>query len=143
MLAILLGRIGKIGPLVWYMPVGANLAFRDMGITLFLACVGLKAGEHFFEVAWSAAGLIWLCAGLLITVLPLLLVGIVARKFMRLNFLTIAGVLSGSMTDPPALAFSSAISGSDAPSVAYATVYPLTMLLRILSAQVLVLILCR
>lgn len=143
LLAILLGRIGKIGPLVWYMPVGANLAFRDMGITLFLACVGLKAGEHFFEVAWSAAGLIWLCAGLLITVLPLLLAGIVARKYMRLNFLTIAGVLSGSMTDPPALAFSSAISGSDAPSVAYATVYPLTMLLRILSAQVLVLILRR
>jgi putative transport protein len=143
LLAILLGRIGKIGPLVWYMPVGANLAFRDMGISLFLACVGLKAGEHFVEVAWSANGLIWLCAGLLITVLPLLIAGIIARKFMGLNFLSIIGMLSGSMTDPPALAFSNAIAGSDAPSVAYATVYPLTMLLRILSAQVLVLVLCR
>jgi putative transport protein len=142
-LAILLGRIGRIGPLVWYMPANANMAFRELGIVLFLACVGLKAGEKFFGTVFTAEGLHWLMGGLVITIVPLLLVGLVARLVMKLNFTIISGLLAGSMTDPPALAFANAVSGSDAPSVAYATVYPLTMLLRILCAQILVLIFCR
>jgi len=139
----LLSRIGRIGPMVWYMPANANLAFRELGIVLFLACVGIKAGEHFFEKVFTHEGLLWLTGGFAITVLPLLIVGIVARALMKLNFTAISGLLAGSMTDPPALAFANAVCKSDAPSVAYATVYPLTMLLRIVSVQMLVLVLCR
>jgi len=141
-LAILLARIGHFGPLVWHMPITANLAFRDLGITLFLACVGLGAGGKFFATVFAGTGLAWLGAATLITMLPLLLVGGFARRWLKLNYMSICGLLAGSMTDPPALAFASSIGRSDAPSVAYATVYPLTMLLRILSAQVLALILC-
>jgi putative transport protein len=143
LLAIILSRIGRIGPLVWYMPANANVAFRELGIVLFLACVGLKAGENFFATVFTAEGLYWLVGGLAITVIPTLLVGVFARLMLKLNFTVISGLLAGSMTDPPALAFANTISGSDAPSVAYATVYPLTMLLRILSVQILVLIFCR
>lgn len=143
LLAIILGRIGRIGPLVWYMPPSANLAFRELGIVLFLACVGLKAGGKFFETVFSGEGLHWLFAGLAITIVPLLLTALAARFLLKLNTQTISGVLAGSMTDPPALAFAHAISGSDAPLVAYATVYPLSMLLRIFTAQILVVILCR
>ena len=139
-LAILLGRIGRIGPLICYMPPSANTAFRELGIVLFLACVGLKAGGKFFETVYSSEGLYWLMAGLAITVVPLLLGGLAARFLFKLNFSAISGLLSGSMTDPPALAFAHAICKSDAPLVAYATVYPLAMLLRILIAQILVLI---
>jgi putative transport protein len=142
-LAIILSRIGRIGPLVWYMPASANLAFRELGIVLFLACVGLKAGEHFFQTVFTHQGLLWLAGGFAITVIPILIVGIVARAFLKMNFTAISGVLAGSMTDPPALAFANAVCKSDAPSVAYATVYPLTMLLRIISVQILVLIFCR
>lgn len=141
--AIILSRIGRIGPMVWYMPANANLAFRELGIVLFLACVGVKAGEHFFEKVFTHEGLVWLGGGFAITVIPILIVGIVARAFMKLNFTAISGLLAGSMTDPPALAFANAVCKSDAPSVAYATVYPLTMLLRIVSVQILVLIFCR
>lgn len=141
--AILLSRIGRIGPMVWYMPANANLAFRELGIVLFLACVGIKAGEHFFEKVFTHEGLLWLAGGFAITVLPLLIVGIVARALLKLNFTAISGLLAGSMTDPPALAFANAVCKSDAPSVAYATVYPLTMLLRIVSVQILVLVFCR
>jgi putative transport protein len=136
-LAILLSRIGRIGPLVWYMPLNANLAFRELGITLFLACVGLKAGDKFFATAFTADGLRWLVCGLVITMLPLCIVGVAARLMFKLNFTVISGLLSGSMTDPPALAFANAVCKSDAPSVAYATVYPLTMLLRVLTVQIL------
>ena len=142
-LAIILSRIGRIGPLVWYMPGNANLAFRELGIVLFLACVGIKAGEHFFEKVFTHEGLLWLGGGFAITVIPILIVGIVARAFLKLNFTAISGLLAGSMTDPPALAFANAVCKSDAPSIAYATVYPLTMLLRIVSVQILVLIFCR
>lgn len=142
-LAILLSRIGRIGPLLWYMPANANLAFRELGIVLFLACVGLKAGENFFKTVFSSEGLNWLIGGFAITVIPLLIVGLVARLFFKLNFTVISGLLAGSMTDPPALAFANAVSRSDAPSVAYATVYPLTMLLRIVTVQVLIIIFCR
>jgi putative transport protein len=136
-LAILLSRIGRIGPLVWYMPLNANLAFRELGIALFLACVGLKAGEKFFATAFTTQGLHWLLCGLAITVLPILLVGLTARLVFKMNFTAISGLLAGSMTDPPALAFANAISKSDAPSVIYATVYPLTMLLRVVAVQIL------
>ncbi len=141
-LAILLARVGHFGPLVWHMPVTANLAFRELGITLFLACVGLGAGEKFFATVFAGTGLAWLGAATLITMVPLLLIGIFARSRLKLNYMSICGLLAGSMTDPPALAFASSISKSDAPSVAYATVYPLTMLLRILGAQILALVLC-
>lgn len=141
-LAILLARIGHFGPLVWHMPVTANLAFRELGITLFLACVGLGAGGNFLATVFTGTGLAWLGAAVLITMLPLLVVGLIARRWLKLNFIVLSGLLSGSMTDPPALAFASLVSRSDGPSVAYATVYPLTMLLRILGAQILAVILC-
>jgi putative transport protein len=141
-LAIILSRIGRIGSLVWHMPANANLAFREMGIVLFLACVGLKAGETFFAQVFSANGPKWLMAGLLITVVPLLIVGLFARGVLKLNYTSICGVLSGAMTDPPALAFANSMTKSDSPAVAYATVYPTTMLLRILTAQTIILIFC-
>jgi putative transport protein len=116
---------------------------RELGITLFLACAGLKAGEHFFEVLFTAQGLVWIGCGAAITLVPLLLAAWVGRIFMKLNFMNLCGLLSGSMTDPPALAFANAINNSDAPSVAYATVYPLAMLARILVAQLLVVFFAR
>ena len=143
LMAIILSRIGKIGPLVWYMPVNANVVLRELGIVLFLSCVGLKAGERFLEVLLRGQGLYWIACGALITLVPLLIVGGVARLVFKMNFPNLCGLLAGSMTDPPALAFANAASGSDLPSVAYATVYPLTMLLRIIVAQVLVLAFCR
>lgn len=136
--AIVLSRLGRIGPLVWHMPLTANLALRELGIILFLACAGLKAGEHFVEVLVTGQGTLWMAAGAAITVGPLLLMALLGRWLLRLNFVTLCGVLAGSMTDPPALAFANAINESEAPAVAYATVYPLTMLLRILVAQLLI-----
>ncbi|HVU27428.1 MAG TPA: putative transporter [Verrucomicrobiae bacterium] len=141
-LAILLARIGHIGPFIWYMPPAANRAFRELGIVLFLACVGLKAGDKFFSILFSDEGLHWLLAGLLITLAPLFIGSLLARLVLKLDIPTISGLLSGSMTDPPALAFAHAITKSDTTLVAYATVYPLVMLLRIFVAQVLVLIFC-
>jgi putative transport protein len=140
--ALVLGRMGRIGRLVLHMPANVNLAFREFGITLFLAAVGLMAGPKFFSTVFSPVGALWLFAGLFVTVLPLLVVGVFARAVLKTNFMALSGLLAGSMTDPPALAFASNISRSDAPTVSYATVYPLTMVLRILSAQVLVLLLC-
>lgn len=136
--AIVLSRLGRIGPLVWYMPPNANLALRQFGITLFLACAGLKAGEHFVEVLVTGQGPLWMAAGAVITLLPLLGVALLGRWLLRLNFVTLCGLLAGSMTDPPALAFASTVNKSDAPALAYATVYPLSMLLRIVAAQALV-----
>ena len=141
-IAILMGRMGKIGPLVIHMPINANTAFRELGIIFFLACVGLGAGAKFVETAFSATGLQWMALGAAVTTAPLLIVGIIARRFFKMNYLTLVGVLAGSMTDPPALAFANKLANSDYPSVAYANVYPLTMLLRILVAQMAVLWLC-
>ena len=141
--AIILSRIGRIGPLVWYMPVNANIVLRELGIVLFLSCVGLKAGEHFVEILTNGDGLRWMAYGAIITVAPIFLVGLVARLALKQNFMNVCGLMAGSMTDPPALQFANATSNSDAPSVAYATVYPLTMFLRIVTAQVLVLVFCR
>jgi putative transport protein len=100
------------------MPVNTNLAFREFGIALFFAAVGLGAGAKFFSTVFSATGLQWLIAGACVTVLPLLLVGIFARAVWKMNFMDLSGLIAGSMTDPPALAFASNIAGSDAPTVA-------------------------
>ena len=143
LLAILLSRIQRIGSVVWFMPATANTAIREMGIVLFLACVGLQAGEKFIPAILGGDGLVWLGCGFAITVVPLLAVGIFARAVLKTNFIDLCGLLAGSMTDPPALAFANSIAKSDSPSVAYATVYPLAMLLRILAAQLLVLYFAR
>jgi putative transport protein len=139
--ALILGRIGRIGHQVWHMPVNTNLAFREFGIALFFAAVGLTAGADFFATVFSVTGCQWLIAGACVTVIPLLLVGIFARAVLKMNFMDISGLVAGSMTDPPALAFAANIAGSNAPAVGYATVYPLTTLLRILAAQVLAILL--
>jgi putative transport protein len=136
--ALVLSRIGHAGRLVWHMPANVNAAFRELGITIFLACVGLKAGEKFFASVFCVQGAWWALAAAATTILPLLAVGIVARRTFRLNYMAITGLVAGSTTDPPALAFATGIAGSDAPTVAYATVYPLTMILRILLAQALI-----
>jgi putative transport protein len=141
--ALVLGRIGRIGPHVWHMPTNTNLAFREFGIALFFAAVGLSAGANFFEIAFSPTGIYWLLAGLSVTILPLTVVGILGRAVLKLNFIDLSGLLAGSMTDPPALAFACNIAGSDGPTVSYATVYPLTTLLRILAAQILAILLFR
>lgn len=139
-MAMILSRIGKIGPWVWYMPPNANLMLREVGIVLFLSCVGLKAGDQFVDTLVNGPGLQWMGYGFLVTVIPLLVAGIIGRALMKLNYLTLAGTMSGSMTDPPALAFSNSMTDSNGPSLAYATVYPLTMLMRVVSAQLLILI---
>jgi putative transport protein len=143
LVAIILSRLGNIGSLVWYMPISANFMLREVGIVLFLACVGLRSGDRFVETLVDGHGLRWMLYGALITLIPLVTVGLFARLAMKLNFLPLTGLLAGSMTDPPALAFAGAITGSDAPSVAYATVYPLVMLLRVLCAQAMVLMFFR
>lgn len=141
-IALVVGRIGRIGRLVWHMPRNANHAFRELGIALFFASVGLLAGPTFFNAACSLEGLKWLCAGVGVTVVPLVVVSVVARKAFALNYVELSGLLAGSMTDPPALAFVGNLFRSEAPAVAYAAVYPLTMLLRIMAAQTLAVILC-
>ena len=139
--AIVLARLGHIGPLVWFMPPAANHVLREIGIVLFLAVVGLKSGGRFVETLVDGDGLMWMGYGVLITLIPLLVIGFVARLWKKLNYLTVCGLLAGSMTDPPALAFANAIAPSGASSLAYATVYPLVMCLRILAPQIMVLLL--
>jgi putative transport protein len=140
--AILVGRLGRIGPLVLYAPRSASVAFREFGIALFFACVGLLAGPRFFHEVLSERGLLWLAAGACVTAVPLLVVGAVALAVRKLDFATVSGLLAGSMTDPPALAFATGVCASDAPMTSYAAVYPLTTVLRILAAQVLTITLC-
>lgn len=137
--AMILSRIGHIGPLVWHIPENATFLLRGLGITLFLACVGIKGGEHFVESLTGGSGWLWMGVGAGVTLLPLLVFGGVACQFLKIGYARLCGLLSGSMTDPPALAFAHAVCKSDGPAVAYATVYPLTMVLRILAAQLLVL----
>jgi putative transport protein len=139
LVAIVLSRLGNFGPVVWYMPASANFMLRELGITLFLACVGLRSGAGFWETLVHGTGLYWMGVAAVITLAPLLIVAMVARAIYKLNYLTLCGLLAGSMTDPPALAFATHFTGSDAPSVSYATVYPLVMIMRVLAAQVLVL----
>ncbi len=139
--AILLSRLANTGRLVWHLPAGANHMLRELGITLFLAAVGIKSGEKFIEVLRDGDGLHWLAYGALITFVPLLAVGVLARVWGKINYAEICGLLAGTMTDPPALAFAQQMTGSDLPAVAYATVYPLAMLLRVFTGQLLVFIL--
>ena len=141
LVAIILSRIGKIGPVIWYLPQSANLVMREIGITLFLACVGLKSGGKFLDTLLVGDGLYWMLLAALITLVPLLIVGFTARLVFKLNYLSLCGLLAGSMTDPPALSFSHQMTGSDAPAFTYASVYALVMFLRILTAQALVLLL--
>jgi len=140
--AIVVGRLGQVGRLVWHIPRNANLAFRELGISLFFAGVGLLAGPTFFSAAFSVSGVMWLVAGACVTVAPLLLIGMFARQVLGMNYVALSGLLAGSMTDPPALAFASNICQSESPAVAYAAVYPLTMLLRIIAAQTMAVALC-
>jgi putative transport protein len=140
--ALILGRIGHFRGMVWHMPLNANHAFREFGISLFFAALGLAAGDQFFAAVFSPRGLTWLAAGLVISLVPLLAVGIWSRAVEKMNFVTLSGLLAGGTTNPPALSFANNLCRSDAPSLAYATVYPLTTLLRILVAQSLVLLLC-
>ncbi len=137
--AILLGRFGFKLKLITYTTQSANLMLREIGITLFLASVGLASGGKFVETVISGNGLLWIASGFIITIVPLLIAGIIGRKWMKLNYFTLMGLLSGSMTDPPALAYANAYSGNDAPAIAYSTVYPLTMFLRVVLAQILIL----
>jgi len=138
--AILLSKYGYKFSLVSYTTPSANLMLREIGIVLFLASVGLVAGEKFIPTILSGDGLILMGYGALITLLPLLIIGFFTRIYLGKNYLEICGLLSGSMTDPPALAFANSIAQSEAPAVAYATVYPLVMFLRIFVAQMLVLL---
>ncbi len=111
---------------------------RELGITLFLAAVGINSGECFAEELYEPQAFLWLGLGALITVVPIALVGVVARVWCRLGYPELCGLLAGSMTDPPALAFAPQSTDSDLPAVAYATMYPLTMLLRVFSVQLLI-----
>ena len=140
--ALILGRIGHFRRLVWHMPMAANHAFREFGIALFFAALGLAAGDQFFATVVSPRGLLWLSIGVVIAVVPLFVVGIWARAAWKMNFVTLGGMLAGGMTNPPALSFVNNLCQSESPTLAYATVYPLTTLLRILVAQVLALVLC-
>jgi putative transport protein len=137
--AILLSKYGYKFSLVSYTTASANLMLREIGIVLFLASVGLVAGEKFIPTLLSGDGFVWMGYGAIITLLPLLIIGFYSRKFLGKNYLEICGLLAGSMTDPPALAYANSIAQSEAPAVAYATVYPLVMFLRIFLAQLLVL----
>lgn len=138
--AILLSRYGYKFSLVSYTTPSANQLLREIGISLFLASVGIKAGEQFVPTLVSGDGFIWMGYGVFVTLVPLVIVGLIARLLMKRNFFEICGLLSGSMTDPPALAFANSIASNDSPAVAYATVYPLVMFLRIIIAQMLILI---
>jgi putative transport protein len=139
LVALVLSQVGRLGPLIWYLSPAANLVLREIGIVLFLACVGLKSGSRFLDVLLSGSGVYWMAAGAVLTFVPLVIVGIVARKFFKLDYPTLCGVLAGSMTDPPALAFATGATKSDQPLVAYAAVYPLIMILRVFIVQVLIL----
>ena len=141
-IALILARIGTLGKLYWFMPPSANLALRELGIVLFLAVVGLKSGGSFLDTLLNGDGLEWMGYGVIITLVPLLVTGLIARLYSKLNYLSLCGVLAGSMTDPPALAFANAIKEeSGAAALSYATVYPLAMFLRIISPQLLALLL--
>ncbi len=138
--AILLSRFGYKVKLVTYTSSSASLMLRELGICLFLAAVGIGAGKGFADTVFNYQGMWWVIWGFIITFFPLLIVGCIARGVYKFNYLTIMGMMSGGYTDPPALAYANNSTGSDAPAVAYSTVYPLTMFLRVVAAQALILI---
>ena len=141
-IAILIGRYGYKIKLVTYTTTSANMMLREIGLVLFLASVGIKAGNGFLDTIMEGDGLKYVLTGFIITVVPILIVGPIARMKMKLNYFTIAGMISGTYTDPPALAYSNSICSKEAPAVGYSTVYPLSMFLRILTAQLIVLFFC-
>ena len=137
--SILISRFGPQYKMITYTTMSANLMLREIGISLFLACVGLGAGKGFVETVIYDGGYVWVGYGVIITIVPLLIAGLVGRSVFKLNYYTLIGVLGGSTTNPPALAYSNDLTSCDAPAVGYATVYPLTMFLRVLTAQILIL----
>lgn len=137
--SILVSKFGPKYKLITYTTMSANLMLREIGIALFLACVGLGAGSNFVDTLVNG-GYAWIGYGAIITIVPLLIVGIIGRLYCKLNYFTLMGLISGSMTDPPALSYSNATAGNDAPAVSYATVYPLTMFLRVITAQLMILL---
>ena len=137
--AILIGAYGHKFHLVTYTNSSANLLLREMGICLFLASVGIAAGKDFFATVFNHQGAVWVGYGFIITVIPLLVIGIIARAKYKLNYFYILGMMSGSYTDPPALAYANKVANNDAPAVAYSTVYPLTMFMRVIAAQIVIL----
>lgn len=139
-ISILIGRFGHKVKLVTYTTMSANLMLREVGLALFLASVGIKAGGSFVQTVVEGDGLLYVGIGFLITIIPLIIMGIVARWRHKLNYYTLIGLIAGSNTDPPALAYANQVSSNDAPAVGYSTVYPLSMFLRILTAQLLILL---
>ena len=139
-ISILIGRFGHKVKLVTYTTMSANLMLREVGLALFLASVGIKAGGSFVQTVVEGDGLLYVGIGFLITIIPLVIMGIVARWRHKLNYYTLMGLIAGSNTDPPALAYANQVSSNDAPAVGYSTVYPLSMFLRILTAQLLILL---
>ena len=137
--SILISRVGPQYKMITYTTMSANLMVREIGISLFLACVGLGAGKGFIETVVNEGGYVWIGYGAIITVIPLLITGLIGRYGCKLNYYTLIGVLSGANTNPPALAYSNDLTSCDAPAVGYATVYPLAMFLRVLTAQLLIL----
>lgn len=137
--AILIGAYGHKFHLVTYTNSAANLLLREIGICLFLASVGIAAGADFFSTVFNLKGALWVGYGFCITVIPLIVIGIIARAKFKMNYLSIIGMMSGSYTDPPALAYGNKVANNDAPAVAYSTVYPLTMFARVIVAQIIVL----
>ena len=142
-IAILIGRYGYKIKLVTYTTTSANMMLREIGLVLFLASVGIKAGAGFFETVMQGDGLLYVLTGFLITIIPILIIGPIARMRFKFNYFTIAGMISGTYTDPPALAYSNSICSKEAPAIGYSTVYPLSMFLRILTAQLIVLFFCQ
>jgi putative transport protein len=138
--AIILSQWGNIGKVVWYMPVAANQLFRDFGLAVFLACIGLQSGDHFLQRLREHGGGMFIVLGAVVTVLPVTIIAVIARMRFKMNFITLTGWLAGAMTSLPALLFANEIAGSDAPSVAYAAVAPLALLTPIICAQLLVLL---
>lgn len=141
-IAILIGRYGHKVHLVTYTTTSANMMLREIGLMLFLASVGIKAGDGFLEAVIQGDGLKYVYTGFLITIIPIFIIGIIARKKYKLNYFTIMGMIAGTYTDPPALAYANSICSKEAPAVGYSTVYPLSMFLRIFTAQIIVLFFC-
>ena len=139
-ISILIGRFGHKFHLVTYTTMSANLMLREVGLALFLASVGIKAGGSFVNTVVDGDGLLYVGIGFLITIIPLLIMGIIARLRYKMNYFTLMGLIAGSNTDPPALAYANQTANNDAPAVGYSTVYPLAMFMRILTAQLLVLL---
>lgn len=141
-IAILIGRYGYKVHLVTYTTTSANMMLREIGLMLFLASVGIKAGDGFLETVIQGDGVKYVYTGFLITIIPILIIGIIARKKYKFNYFTIMGMIAGTYTDPPALAYANSICSKEAPSIGYSTVYPLSMFLRIFTAQIIVLFFC-